>query len=84
MAESVTSLQGPVERVGGRLALQIPLAEGGAAFVACARGIGRVQGNDLVVAIPDWLAKKLQIGDGSIVSINNAGGKFNIRRVQAD
>ncbi len=76
--DEITSLAGPVERVDGKLVLQIPLAEGGAQLVECSRGIGRVEGEDLVVTIPDWLAAKLGIDEGSTVVVDNRGGKFNI------
>ena len=77
--DSVTSLEGPIDLVDGQLLLQIPLDAGGAAFVACARGISRVEGNELVITIPPWLAAQLQIGPGTTVQIDNSDGKFNIR-----
>ena len=79
--EDVTSLQGPLEEIDGRLMLRIPLDAGGHAFVDCARGIGHVEGEYLVVVIQDWLAKKLGIRAGSIVAVENEAGKFNISPV---
>ena len=76
----IISLGGPVERVDGRLVLQIPLAAGGAALVPYSRGIARVESDTLVVTIPDWLAEKLGIGEGSSVIVDNRNGKFNITR----
>ena len=81
--DSVTSLEGPVDLVDGQLVIQIPLDAGGSAFVACARGIGHVEGDDLVITIPAWLAAQLGITDGTTVQIDNRDGKFNIRP-QAD
>ena len=75
--DDITSLEGPVERIDGKLVLLIPL-EHGAALVECARGIGQVEGEDLVVTIPEWLAEKLSINDGSTVVVDNRNGKFNI------
>ena len=75
----VTSLRGPVESLDGKLMLRIPLAAGGSELVACSRGIGIVDGEFLSIHIMDWLAKKLSIGESSIVSVDNADGKFNIR-----
>jgi hypothetical protein len=59
MEDGVVSLKGPVERVNGKLVLRIPLVVGGEELVASARGISSVEGDDLVVTIPDWLAEKI-------------------------
>lgn len=77
--EDVTSLQGPVDVEGGQFTLRIPLEAGGAAFIECARGIGRIDGEDFVIVIPDWLARQLGITAESTVAVDNAGGKFNVR-----
>jgi hypothetical protein len=81
--DDVLTLEGPVERLDGALALVIPLDEGGDRFVACCRGISEVQGNSLRIAIPEWLSGMLRIEEGDLVSIDNANGKFNIRPVNA-
>ena len=77
--ENVTSLKGPVEKIDGKLMLRIPLAAGGTAFVISSRGIGEVDGEYLNIVIQDWLAEKLGISEGSLVTADNANGKFNIR-----
>jgi Antidote-toxin recognition MazE, bacterial antitoxin len=74
-----TSLRGPIDRVGGKLALRIPLEEGGDQFIECSRGIGEVQGDLLVVIIPEWLAERLNLKEGDEVSIHNGEGKLNIQ-----
>ena len=79
MSENITSLSGPVELVNGRLMLQIPLAGGGDQFIDVSRGIGVVVGDELHVTIPDWLAKRLGIVEGTVVDIDNRDGKLNIR-----
>ena len=76
--KNVTSLQGPVENVDGKLVLRIPLAAGGSELIESSRGIGEVDGECLKVTIPDWLAEKLGIRAGGQVSVNNFNGKFNI------
>jgi hypothetical protein len=76
----VTSLGGPVELVEGELVLLIPLAAGGHELVPFTRGIGRIEGEVLRIVIPHWLAEKLDISEGCRVIVDNAGGKFNIRR----
>lgn len=79
MDDGVTRLEGPVELFEGELVLAIPLEMGGAAFIESTRKIGRVMGDMLVVTIPAWLAGKLGIVAGSVVAVDNAGGKFNLR-----
>ena len=81
--DPVTSLRGPVDLVDGRLVLQIPLVDGGQHLVAASRGIGMVVDDYLEVTIPGWLAQKLGIVEGSVVDIDNRGGKFNIVLVAA-
>jgi hypothetical protein len=79
--EDVTSLEGPVELVDGKLTLLIPLEEGGDEFVDCSRGISEIQGDCLKIVIPEWLAGSLRVEAGDMVSVNNANGKFNISPV---
>jgi hypothetical protein len=76
--EGVTSLEGPVESIDGKLMLRIPLAAGGARLRRCVRGISYVDDHCLNVIIPDWLAEKLHISDGSIIVVDNRDGRFNI------
>jgi hypothetical protein len=79
--DEAASLQGPVEKIGGKLVLRIPLAAGGNEFVACSRGISEVKDGYLVVQIQEWLAGMLRIEEGDLVSVTNANGKFNITPV---
>lgn len=81
MAE-VTSLQGPVEKINGQLVLRIPLEAGGDQFIECARSISQIDGEYLTVRIPEWLAGMLRIEKGSLVSVDNGNGKFNIHPVE--
>lgn len=74
------SIEGPVEGVPGALVLRIPLEVGGRYLVDCTRGIGRIEGDCLVVSIPDAMADSLEISAGSQVVVDNEHGKFNIRR----
>jgi len=82
-ADDVYTLEARVQRFDGKLALVIPLNEGGDKFVECCRGISEVQGHDLKIAIPEWLSGMLRIEEGDLVSIDNANGKFNIRPINA-
>lgn len=77
-----TSLKGPVETVDGKLVLLIPLEAGGNTLLPFARGIGEVDGENLKVTIPEWLATRLGIQDGSQVFVDNENGKFNITRAE--
>lgn len=77
--DDVTRVEGPVELLDGKLTLMIPLDAGGAEFLDCSRGIGVVENEFLRVTIPDWLAAKLGIYEGTLVSVDNANGKFNLR-----
>ena len=81
MAEKVTSLEGAVELINGRLTLLIPLAEGGDQFVACTRTIAHLDGDYLNIIIPEWLAKNVGMSEGSRVVIDNRDGTFNLSLV---
>lgn len=47
-------------------------------MAAAAKGISQVDGDYLRVTIPDWLADKLGIREGTVVNVDNTGGKLNI------
>jgi hypothetical protein len=72
------SLEGPVELFNDKLTVRIPLAVGGDQLAPLAKGLGKIDGEYLNVTIPRRLAKKLKISAGSIVSVDNRKGKFNI------
>ena len=74
----IVSLRGPVELFRGQLTLRIPLEAGGDRFVHCTRGIGEVDGEYLNIVIKPWLAERLGVCHGSLVSVDNRDGKFNI------
>jgi hypothetical protein len=78
---NVTSLQGPVEKIDGKLVLRIPLEAGGTEFIECSRGISVVEGDYLTITIPEWMAGMLRIDAGSLVSVDNRDGKCNIQPV---
>ena len=76
-----TSVQGPIEDLDGQLVLMIPLDVGGSDLAPSAAGISEIVGDVLRVDIPQWLASKLDLTRGTIVTVDNADGTFNIRRV---
>ncbi len=78
MDEDITFLRGPVEKIDGKLVLRIPLEAGGAEFIECSRGISEVEEGFLKITIAEWLAGALRIEAGSMVSVDNRGGKCNI------
>jgi hypothetical protein len=73
-------LEGPVETIAGKLTVSIPLSEGGSHFIDCTRSIAHVdlERDCIDIFIPDWLALKFGIGEGSRVVISNADGKFSL------
>lgn len=72
------SLRGPVEMVDGCLILQIPLESGGWELRSVAKGISKIVGDDLVIKIPEGLAAKLGIFEGTYLFVDDRNGKFNI------
>jgi hypothetical protein len=81
--DSVFTLQGPVEKIDGKLTLRIPLVAGGDQFVECSRGISEIDGEFLKITIPEWLSGMLRIDEGSVVKVDNENGKFNIHPVDS-
>jgi len=81
--DDVTSLEGPVQKIEGKLVLRIPLDAGGRELIECSRGISEIEGQFLRITIPDWLAGMLRIDEGSRVYVNNRNGKCNIQPVNA-
>ena len=77
-------IEGPAEIVDGHLTLMIPLSVGGDKLVALARGIGHVNGENLLIVLQPWLAQKLEIGPGCLVVVDNANGKLTITRSDAN
>jgi hypothetical protein len=74
----IIALEGPVESSNGRLILRIPLAVGGDQLALCAEGIGKIDGDELEVNIPESLAIEAGITEGVVVQVDNRGNKFNI------
>jgi hypothetical protein len=79
--DDVFSLQGPVQKEDNKLVLRIPMEAGASNFLECSRGISEIDGEYLKIVIPEWLAGMLRIDEGSVVSVDNANGKFNIHPV---
>jgi hypothetical protein len=74
------SIKGPLEKIGGKLMLQIPLAVGGRELADCATGIGRIEGQFLKIEVLPWMAEKLGLSEGTIMSVDNITGEFRMQR----
>jgi hypothetical protein len=79
--DDVISLQGPVEKLDGKLVLRIPLDAGGNELIQCSRGISEFEGDFLKITISEWLSGVLPIEAGSLVSVDNRDGKCNIQPI---
>jgi len=79
--DDIISLQGPVEKIEGKLVLRIPLEAGGRELIECSRGISEVEKDYLKITIPEWRAGMLRIDEGSLVSVDNRNGKCNIHPI---
>jgi hypothetical protein len=75
------SIRGPVETRDGKLTLMIPLAAGGSELATYSKGIAEIEGEYLRVTIPDWLASKMKIQDGSLIDVDNQNGEFTFSPV---
>ena len=81
MDEKYVSLQGLIKSEGDKLVLRVPLNAGGAQLNLVASGISVIDGDDLVIIVPPWLAEKLQIVEGTKVCVEDRSGIFNIVKV---
>jgi hypothetical protein len=78
--EEYISLCGPIEREGERLVIRIPLSAGGDQLRLVSMAISEIDGDDLVIPIPEWLAEKIQVGEGTEIFVDDRWGKFNITK----
>lgn len=78
--DNMTSLPGPIEKIDGKLTLLVPLEAGGDQLIECSKGISEM-GRFLKITIPEWLSGMLRIGEGSLVSVDNENGKFDIHPI---
>ena len=80
-AKEYVSVQGPVERRDNRFVLRIPLDAGGAQLRDVAQTTSFVEDDMLVVLLPEWLAERMHLLEGSEVYLDDRWGKLNIARV---
>jgi hypothetical protein len=74
------SIHSPIERIDGKLMLQIPLAVGGRELAGYTKGIGRIEGHFLKIEIQPWMAEKLGVAEGTLMSVDNLTGEFRMQR----
>jgi hypothetical protein len=73
------SMTGPVVEHEGYFWLIIPLEPGGKHFIECAKGVSLVEDGFSKIFIARTVAEKIGIRHGSIIEINNYGGKLNMQ-----
>ena len=76
--ENVTSIEGHVLKVDGKLMLLVPLDSTGPERFETTPGISEVCGDFLKILIPEWLVGVLSIEEGDLVSIQNSDGKMEL------
>ncbi len=76
------AVEGPVERLGDQLVLRVPLDAGGEKLKHVAKSTSYEEDDRLVVVLPEWLARQMQLAEGSTVHVDNRFGKLNIARLQ--
>lgn len=72
----VVRLEGPLEKIGERYLLRIPLDVGGDVLSETTRGIGQVKNDVLEIELPDQLVQNLKLKEGQRLLVHNATGKF--------
>jgi hypothetical protein len=75
------ALEGPVERRGDRLVFRVPLEAGGDRLRLVAKATSYEEDGNLVVVLPEWLAHRMQLDEGSAVHVDDRCGKLNIARL---
>lgn len=81
-ANEFIALEGPVERRGNRLVLRVPLEAGGETLRLVTKATSYEENGKLIVVLPEWLAERMELNEGSEVHVDNRGGKLNISRLQ--
>ena len=76
---NIISLEGPLELINQKLVLIILLEAGGVELSCVASGIAHIEGDFLILTIPNLLADKLGIVEGGLLVVDNQNSKFNIR-----
>lgn len=74
-------LQARVQTLNGHLVVYVPLDRGGRELVSVTRGLSDIEGADLKIVIPEWLAREIDVRDGIDVAIDCRNGQFSLTRI---
>ena len=69
-----------VKKLHGHLVIFIPLDKGGRELSSATRGLSDIEGPDLKIVFPGWLAQELGLEVDCDVSIDIKNNQFNIQR----
>ena len=72
----VVRIEGPLEKIGERWLMRIPLSVGGDVLSATTSGIGQVKDGILEIELPTQLVQNLKLKEGQHLWIHNASGEF--------
>jgi hypothetical protein len=78
----VVRIEGPLEKVGNRWLMRIPLTVGGDVLSAPTQGIGQIKNDILEIELPDQLVKNLNLKEGQHLFVHNATGEFTFEWYQ--
>ena len=71
-----TLLRGKLEMIEKDYVFIIPLAVGGDQFVECTAGISKIEGENLIITLPEKMVAHAGFHNGSLVDIDNRNGTF--------
>ncbi|HXB58807.1 MAG TPA: hypothetical protein VNU95_04560 [Candidatus Acidoferrales bacterium] len=71
-----TLLRGKLEMIEKDYVFVIPLAAGGEEFIKCTAGISKIEGENLIITLPEMMVAAAGFHNGSWVDIDNRNGVF--------
>ena len=71
-----TLLRGKLEMIEKDYVFIIPLAAGGDQFIECTAGISKIEGENLIITLPEMMVAQAGFHNGSLVDIDNRNGVF--------
>jgi len=74
-------LRARVQTLNGHLVVYVPLDRGGRQLASVTRGLSDIEGADLKIVIPEWLAQEIDVQDGTDISIDCQNGQFRLTRI---
>lgn len=72
----VVRIEGPLEKIGERWLMRIPLTVGGDVLSATTSGIGQIKDGVLEIELPNQLVQNLKLKEGQHLWVHNATGEF--------